>query len=147
MSSGNTPWPKSNHFIRFSLGMSISTGDCVLVRTGFYKRRLDNSPVDPDKDGSNALHPACMPLLREREVAMIGSDTPNDIFPASYQSIKYPVHVISLVAMGLPILDNANLEELAKECEKRGRWSFMINICPLQITGGTGSPVNPIAIF
>jgi hypothetical protein len=49
--------------------------------------------------------------------------------------------------MGLPILDNADLEALAVECEKRGRWHFMLNLCPLKIEGGTGSPVNPIAIF
>jgi hypothetical protein len=61
--------------------------------------------------------------------------------------------------MGLWLLDNANLEELSQECEKRNRYfkqfiscdilryEFMINVNPLNMEGTTGSPVNPIAIF
>jgi kynurenine formamidase len=49
--------------------------------------------------------------------------------------------------MGMWIIDNANLEELSETCKEKNRWEFMINIGPLRIVGGTGSPVNPIAIF
>jgi len=45
-----------------------------------------------------------------------------------------------IVAMGLWILDNPNMEGLAAECQKRNRWEFML-------FNATGSPVNPIAIF
>jgi hypothetical protein len=55
--------------------------------------------------------------------------------------------MISLVAMGMPIIDNMNLEELAAECEKRNRYEFMITIAPLHLIGGTGSPLNPIVMF
>lgn len=74
---------------------------------------------------------------------------------------RQPVHVISLVAMGMPLLDNANLEELAAACERKvsyiqhchelsdsqGRWSFLLSITPLALEGTTGSPVNPVAVF
>jgi hypothetical protein len=51
------------------------------------------------------------------------------------------------VAMGLWILDNANLEELADMCRQRQRWEFMLSIGPLRLYNTTGSPINPIAVF
>jgi kynurenine formamidase len=32
-------------------------------------------------------------------------------------------------------------------CEALGRWDFLFVAAPLRITGGTGSPLNPLAIF
>jgi hypothetical protein len=49
--------------------------------------------------------------------------------------------------MGLWILDNAWLDDLAEACEQRERWEFMISILPLKLPTVTGSPVNPIVIF
>ena len=49
--------------------------------------------------------------------------------------------------MGMPILDNANFEQLSKQCSETGVYEFFFAISPLLIKGGTGSPANPIAIF
>jgi hypothetical protein len=49
--------------------------------------------------------------------------------------------------MGLPLLDNADLESLATACAERNRWQFFLTIAPLKLRGGTASPVNPIAVF
>ena len=49
--------------------------------------------------------------------------------------------------MGLWLLDNANLEEVASACRQRKRWEFMVSIGPLRLHNTTGSPVNPIAVF
>ena len=49
--------------------------------------------------------------------------------------------------MGVPLLDYLRLEEAVRQCEADGRWSFLFVTAPLRIVGGTGSPVNPIAIF
>jgi hypothetical protein len=49
--------------------------------------------------------------------------------------------------MGMPLMDNAIFDELAETCAELGRWEFMLVIAPLVVNGGTGSPVNPIAIF
>jgi kynurenine formamidase len=38
------------------------------------------------------------------------------------------------------------LEELAASCAADGRYEFMFVAPPLPITGGSGSPVNPVAI-
>jgi len=46
-----------------------------------------------------------------------------------------------------PLIDNCDLEELAAVCRELGRWEFQIVVTPLRIAGGTGSPVNPVAVF
>jgi hypothetical protein len=78
---------------------------------------------------------------------MMGSDTGNDVGPSGYDAVPMPIHQVGITAMGLWLLDNANLEELAQACKERNRWEFMLSMGPLRISNGTGSPVNPIAIF
>ncbi|MBT5476877.1 MAG: cyclase family protein, partial [Chloroflexi bacterium] len=56
-------------------------------------------------------------------------------------------HQVGIVGLGLWILDNAWLDDLAEECRKRGKWEFMISILPLKMPTVTGSPVNPMVIF
>ncbi|MYD72233.1 MAG: cyclase family protein [Acidobacteria bacterium] len=45
------------------------------------------------------------------------------------------------------LLDNALLEPIAEACAEENRWSFLFQALPLNVAGGTGSPVNPIAMF
>jgi hypothetical protein len=55
--------------------------------------------------------------------------------------------VVCLVAMGLWLIDNANLEDLARTATRLGRWEFLLTVAPLRLKNVTGSPVNPIAVF
>ena len=128
-------------------GFTVEEGDVLLVRTGQLRRRNVEGPADPAQVGSTACQAACLPLLHERGVAMLGSDTGNDVSPAHYPSVPNPIHQVSLVMMGMWILDNADLEELARHCAEVGRWEFMFTIAPLKLSNSTGSPVNPLAIF
>jgi kynurenine formamidase len=128
-------------------GVRVEPGDILLVRTGYYGRRVKQGPVNPLQAGSPALHAACCPWLRERGVAMIGTDTHNDIAPPPYPGMGNSFHVVCLVAMGLWLIDNANLEELGRACAERRRWEFLLTIAPLRLRNVTGSPVNPIAVF
>jgi hypothetical protein len=50
-------------------------------------------------------------------------------------------------AMGLYFLDSLFFEDLAVACKEEGRWDFLCLIAPLRLAAGTGSPVNPIAVF
>jgi kynurenine formamidase len=125
----------------------VEPGDILLVRTGYYGRRLREGAVNPLQAGSPALHAACCPWLRERGVAMVGSDTHNDVHPLPYPGMGNSFHVVCLVAMGLWLIDNANLEELGQACAERRRWEFLLTIAPLRLVNVTGSPVNPIAVF
>ncbi len=127
-------------------GVRVEEGDILLVRTGNYRRRLEQGGV-PSSVPSVACHVACVPWFKERGIAMIGTDTSNDVRPSPYPLISSPLHILSLVTLGLWLIDNANLEDVAKACADRSRYEFMLSIGPLRLMKITGSPVNPIAIF
>jgi kynurenine formamidase len=128
-------------------GFRIEEGDILMVRTGQLHRRNQEGPVDPATAGSTACQAACLPLFHQRGIAMICSDTGNDVMPSQYNRLSNPIHQVGIVAMGLWILDNANLEDLAQACRQRNRWEFMMCVGPLRLFNGTGSPLNPIAVF
>jgi hypothetical protein len=61
--------------------------------------------------------------------------------------VAFPLHQLLLVAMGTPMFDNCDLEALAQAAATRRRWTFLLTAAPLVVPGGTGSPLNPVAIF
>ncbi|HUO70485.1 MAG TPA: hypothetical protein VMU39_06895, partial [Solirubrobacteraceae bacterium] len=76
-----------------------------------------------------------------------GSDGNNDTAPSTTEGVDFPIHVLAITAMGIHLLDYLQFEDLRLTCERTGRWEFMFATAPLRITGGTGSPLNPLAIF
>jgi len=127
-------------------GFKVEEGDILLIRTGQLHRRDVEGPA-PGSLGSTACQAACLPLFHERGIAVMGSDTGNDVRPAHYARVPQPIHQVGITAMGLWILDNANLEDVAEACRQRNRWQFLVSINPLPLHNTTGSPVNPIAVF
>ena len=127
-------------------GVRVEEGDILLIRTGHLRRRNEEGPSSLP-NGRPGLRADCLPWLRERGVAMLGGDAINDVLPSGYPSLRVPIHQIGIVHMGLWLLDNCNLEELGEVCAQRGKWEFLLTIAPLRIRYGTGSPVNPIAMF
>ena len=147
LQSGEGVMPEDLDAAEKAQGVTVEEGDILLVRTGYYARRRAEGPRHPLKDGSPAAHVACAPWFRERGIAMLGTDTHNDVSPPPYPRIGNALHTVALVAMGLWLIDNGNLEELSQACIARRRWEFMLTIAPLRLQGVTGSPVNPIALF
>ncbi|PYN33439.1 MAG: hypothetical protein DMD98_12475 [Candidatus Rokuibacteriota bacterium] len=147
LGSGEGVMPEDLEAAEKAQNVRVEPGDILLIRTGYYARRLAEGPGHPLKDGSPAAHVACMPWFRERDIAMLGTDTHNDVSPATHPGLGNVVHIVALVSMGLWLIDNANLEDLAQACAARRRWEFMLTIAPLRLQGVTGSPVNPIALF
>jgi hypothetical protein len=68
-----------------------------------------------------------------------------DFMPNGYD-IPWSVHG-AIFAYGIGLLDNALLQPLAEVCAEEGRYEFMLTVAPLRVVGGTGSPVNPLALF
>ena len=131
-------------------GVRVSEGDILLISTGRDARRAELGPWDPIGVGLAGIHYECIPWLHERGVAVLGGDGVSDVLPAEVGSIEnwaMPVHQATLVAMGVHLLDNLQLDRLGEACARHGRWSFQLNIAPLRVEGATGSPVNPIAIL
>jgi hypothetical protein len=49
--------------------------------------------------------------------------------------------------MGVHLLDYLQFEDLVPQCEAARRWEFLFVAAPLRVVRGTGSPLNPIAVF
>ena len=68
--------------------------------------------------------------------------------PGSVPGLGFnPIHRYAIVARGMNLLDNLNLDDAAETAARLNRWEFMLVVAPVRVAGGTGSPVNPIAIF
>lgn len=132
-----------------ALGVTVSEGDIVLIRTGRDERRKEVPTTSPDGQRLAGLHPAVAEWLHERKIAALGGDGVHDPLPGGerYEGWPVPIHMCALAGMGLHLLDNLWLEDLASACADAGRWSFLLTVAPLRIERGTGSPVNPIAIL
>jgi kynurenine formamidase len=127
-------------------GVRVSAGDILLVRTGHSRRLTELDPWDTDRARSG-LHPTAALFLADRAVAALGSDGNNDTAPNTAEGVGFPIHVLALNAMGIHLLDYLQLDDLAERCNAEARWEFLFVGGPLRIAGGTGSPLNPIAIF
>ncbi len=128
-------------------GVRVSSGDALFVRTGVWARRKALGPwLRGRAEGgrSAGLDPSVIPWLKQRDVAIMGSDHPQYVSPGTPRGA---VHDFALVYLGLPLFDNCDLEALADAAAARKRWSFLLTAAPLPIRGGTGSPLNPIATF
>src|SRR5262245_56441375 len=121
-------------------------GDILLVRTGHARRLMEVGPWETSH-AKAGLHPTAMPFLAERRVAALGCDGNSDTAPGSTDDVDFPIHVLAINAMGIHLLDYLQLEDLADVCERERRWTFFLVAAPLRIAGGTGSPLNPIAIL
>ncbi len=127
-------------------GVRVEEGDVLLVRTGHATRLDELGPWDAA--GSKAgLHPGCAEFLAERRAAALCCDGNSDTAPSFTEGVGFPIHVLALTAMGVHLLDYLHLDELSGACEEAGRWEFLFIGAPLRIAGGTGSPLNPIAIL
>ena len=127
-------------------GLKLQEGDILLIRTGRWKA-VDDLDEWQFSALSAGIHPTVARLLHKRKIAVIGCDGVSDRNPSSVEGISDPFHILSLVAMGMPILDNLNLEELSEVADRTKRYTFMFTGAPLRAKGASGSPLNPIAVF
>jgi kynurenine formamidase len=126
--------------------VEVGPGDLLFVRVGHRRRREELGPWDAAAARAG-LHPRAMGYLAELRVAALGSDGNSDTAPSVVAGVDFPVHVLAINALGLHLLDYLQLEDLLGVCRAAGRWSFLCVIAPLRLPGGTGSPVNPIAVL
>jgi kynurenine formamidase len=150
----NVPWLEpGEHVFREDLqaaereqGVTVGEGDILLVRTGHARRLTELGPWNTP-EAKAGLHPTATRFLADRGVAALGSDGNSDTAPSTTEGVSFPIHVLTLAAMGIHLLDYLRLEDLQGECERNQRWEFLFVAVPLRIVGGTGSPINPVAVF
>jgi kynurenine formamidase len=115
-------------------GVTISSGDAIFLHTGRWQT---GKPSGYDV--------SLIPWLKKRDVALVSSDGIQDV--SEVEGTILPLHHYTLVALGANILDNADLTELSATAARLKRWEFLFVTAPVATPGGTGSPVNPLAIF
>jgi kynurenine formamidase len=124
----------------------IHSGDAVLIRTGRWALRDAKGPWDI-ANAAAGLDPSAIAWLRKRDAAFLVSDAAHDAIPSAVSGVDFPIHVLAIVAMGMPLADQCNLEDVAKESQLLHRYTFLLTLAPVRIKGGTGALVNPIATF
>lgn len=127
-------------------GTRLRKGDLLLLRTGHSYRRATLGPWDA-ANCKAGIHTTVLPILHERQIIGVGYDGDGEAVPSNCEGIAYPIHAVSIPALGWWTMDSLNLDDLAHACVAENRWEFMITIAPLRLANGTGSPVNPIAVF
>jgi kynurenine formamidase len=126
--------------------LEVRQGDVLFVRTGRWRWRDRHGPWDATNLAAG-LDASCLPWLRDRGVAALGSDCVSDVLPSRVEGVPMPIHTVAIVAMGLHLMDNLDFDQLAVACAEEERWAFFLAVAPLVLRRGTASPVNPIAVF
>ena len=126
-------------------GVELEPGDALVVYCGreAWQEAHPGTAYGPSSTAPG-LHASCLPFIRDNDVSVLVWDM-QDLLPSGYD-LPWTVHGV-LFAYGVAILDNALLQPLAEACEQEGRCEFMLMVAPLKVEGGTGSPVNPIALL
>jgi kynurenine formamidase len=141
-----------------SLGTELEPGDAVAVYQGREKwqaaypdhgyGRMPNvanqSINGPHKFDKPGMHASCLKFLRDNDLSALCWDM-LDAAPYEYD-VTYSVHG-AIHAYGMALVDNVVLETLAEVCAERGQYEFLLVVAPLVVEGGTGSPVNPLAVL
>lgn len=134
-------------------GIKVGPGDAVILHTGRWARR---AKLGPWKSLGNAagFHPLMARWFHSRDVALVAGDgtaeaqtTPPVVQGVSAQIGLQPLHTVLIAGQGIPLVDNVDADALAATAARLNRWEFMLMVAPLAVPGGTGGPVNVIAIF
>jgi kynurenine formamidase len=122
-------------------GVAIGKGDIVLIRTGWAESEGRADVVSFDSEPGLNVEAALW--LAEREIAVLGADNfAVEVIPFAGGTV-FPVHQRLIRDFGIPLLEGLLLQELAAT----GRHEFLFAASPLPVVGGTGSPINPMAIL
>lgn len=117
-------------------GVDVHPGDAIVVRGGWDLDESDSAPAP-------GLDMSAVRWLDAHGVSLYVGD----IGDARPMSAPMPMHQVALGRLGMPLVDVAHLDELARTCAGLGRWSFMLALAPPRILGTTGLAVNPLAVF
>ena len=114
-------------------GITISAGDALFLRTG------------RDVGQTGGYHPSLLPFFKERDIALLGADVPQE--GGQIEGVAIPVHFFTLVALGVHLFDNLGLEALAATASELNRWEFLFMASPHGVPNGAGTAINPLAVF
>ncbi|MGB5247171.1 MAG: cyclase family protein [Woeseia sp.] len=127
-------------------GVTVSSGDVLLVRTGRWVQVAQEGQWNIVEKAAG-LHASVAAWLRERDVAVIGADGVSDVFPSGVEGLGNPLHELVIAGLGMPMLDNLDLEAVSEMAAQLNTPVFLFVGSPMRVSGGTGAPLNPLAVF
>ncbi len=120
---------------------SIEKGDVVLLYTGWLKIMMTDGKRY--EDGNPGLGLEGARYLASLGVSIVGADNENlEVVPFEKNAGVFEVHQILIAQNGIYIIENLNLEEMAKD----KAWETLFTLGPPRVTGGVQAIVNPITI-
>ncbi len=134
--------------------VELRPGTILLVRTGWMQAYLKASAEQKQAMGSMAQLRCCgidasrevVAWFWDNRLAAVGTDCPAfEAWPFD-PATEGALHYRTLALLGLPIGEQFDLEALAQDCAKDGRYEFMLVSVPLNLEGGVASPPNAVAI-
>ncbi len=128
--------------------VEVRPGDIVLVRTGHVgKCRAERRWGDYAGGDAPGLALSACRWLKARDVAGVATDTWGvEVRPNETPDVFQPVHIVTIVYMGLLLGEIFDLEGLGESCARDRQYDFQFVAPPLPMTGAVGSPINPLAI-
>ncbi|KAM0753422.1 hypothetical protein T439DRAFT_338536 [Meredithblackwellia eburnea MCA 4105] len=139
---------------------SVRPGDVLVFRTGFMlwyeqcpptKRHeqlcIKHAPGSHNFIGLKAERNFVAWLWNNQIAAVAGDQVAFESTPPPPPGGFGWLHEHLLAALGCPIGELWNLEELAEECKRLKRYSFFLTSMPLHVRGGVASPANALAIL
>ncbi|MDP9028407.1 MAG: cyclase family protein, partial [Actinomycetota bacterium] len=119
-------------------GTSVNVGDVVLVRTGRMRAWSNGTGYLHNEPG---LDREAAALLAEAGAMVIGADNVAlEVMPTVDPENWHPVHTYLLGECGIPIMENAYLEEIAAA----QLWEFVFVGAGLKLRGATAAPMRPL---
>lgn len=118
-------------------GIEVQSGDALVMRGGWDVHRAVDQPLP-------TVTLDAIRWFADREISLLASDV-GDMPPGP--GCVPLLHMIGLARLGMPLVDNTHVAELAAVCEELQRWRFLFVLGALPVHGATGTPVNPLAIF
>jgi hypothetical protein len=92
------------------------------------------------------LHASTLPWLKQRDISALSGEGVVDVQPSGTPWNR-PIHSISITIMGVPMIDNSYMEDVAAIASRLKRWEFLLSWTLSQIPDGTASPFNGVATF
>jgi len=127
--------------------ITISSGDIVLVRTGWWPTFLASRDGEAWTAGSPGVSWRCAEWLHRHECAAIACDNiAVEASAAEVPDVLLAFHLLCIRDMGMMLGEMWDLEALSRDCAADGIYEFQLVAPPLRVTGAVGSPINPIAL-
>ncbi len=129
-------------------GLELEKRDIPLIRTGWLERYYagEREPIEAFDEPGITYTEELAGWFHEMEIPAFATDTLANERTYPESGIRLPLHATFIRDQGILFTEIALLDELAEDCAEDGKYDFMYVCSPLSIVGGTGSPVNPIAI-